>query len=73
MDIFIRATVGDTLLFSQLGSVDLIKILTRIDFATSPLEIKMKEQINVLSEVTIQNTSEINAVSLGIIPKKLKF
>lgn len=68
----IKASVGDTLLFSRIGSADLIKILKDADVEKKLLEIKMKELINELQEVNIQNISEINAVSLGIIPKEIK-
>lgn len=68
----LKASVGDTLLFSRIGSADLIKILNKADVETELLEIKMKEHINELPVVNIQNTREINAVSLGIIPKEIK-
>lgn len=68
----LKASVGDTLLFSRIGSADLIKILKDADVEKKLLEIKMKELINELQEVNIQNISEINAVSLGIIPKEIK-
>lgn len=68
----LKASVGDTLLFSRIGSADLIKILHKADVESNLLEIKMNKLINELQEVKIQNTQEINAVSLGIIPKEIK-
>ena len=68
----LKASAGDTLLFSRIGSADLIKILNKADVETKLLEIKMNELINELQEVNLQNTPEINAVSLGIIPKEIK-
>jgi hypothetical protein len=68
----LKASVGDTLLFSRIGSADLIKKLNKADVGTKLLEIKMKELINELQEINIQNMPEINAVSQGIIPKEIK-
>ncbi|WP_289023760.1 carboxypeptidase-like regulatory domain-containing protein [uncultured Salegentibacter sp.] len=68
----LKATIGDTLLFSRIGFVDYIKILNKADMETKFIKIKMKVRINELIEVNIQNNSEINAVSEGIIPRKVK-
>lgn len=68
----LRASAGDTLLFSRIGSEDLIKILNKADVETRLMQVRMTELVNELEEVNVQNTSEINAVSLGIIPKEIK-
>ena len=68
----LKATVGDTLVFSHVGSADLIKFLDRADMEAELLEVKMKDLVNELEEVNIRNTSEINAVSEGIIPREIK-
>ena len=68
----IKASAGDTLLFSRIGAVDLIKILNNADVESELVQVRMKELINELEEVNIRNNPEINAVSLGIIPKEIK-
>lgn len=68
----LKASAGDTLLFSRMGYVDLIKILRKSDIENEMIHIKMQELINELEEVNIRNNPEINAVSLGIIPKEIK-
>ena len=68
----LNVAAGDTLIFSRIGSRDLIKIMTRPDIQTELLQVRMEELIDELEEVNIHNNPEINAVSLGIIPKKIK-
>ncbi len=68
----LEASAGDTLLFSRIGSADLIKELNKADVETRILQIKMKELIQELEEVKLQNTPKISAVSLGIIPREIK-
>lgn len=69
---YIKAFPGDTLVFSHVGFVDLIKILKASEFKGGELRVQMKDAVNELPEVNLSNTSEINAVSLGIIPHKIK-
>jgi hypothetical protein len=68
----LRATAGDTLLFSRIGSTDHIKILNKAEIGSGFLQIRMTELVNELDEVNLQNTPKIDAVSLGIIPKEIK-
>lgn len=69
---YIKAFPGDTLVFSHVGFVDLIKILKASEFKREELHVQMKDAVNELPEVNLSNTSEINAVSLGIIPHEIK-
>lgn len=66
------AKEGDTLVFSHIGMNDLIKFLDSSDVRKSSLTIKMVGRINELEEVAITDVQEINAVSLGIIPKEIQ-
>lgn len=68
----IPAKVGDTLLFSYVGMADLVKFIDSTDVQKKVLQIRMTESTNELKEVTLNNVKEINAVSLGIIPKDIK-
>lgn len=63
---------GDTLVLSHVGMVDLIRFLKAEDFQEFPVVFEMVENSMELSEVTVGGDSEINAVSLGIIPKKIE-
>lgn len=66
----ILAKVGDTLVFNE-GQFKEIKIgLSRMDFEREILVVKMTPIVNQLREVIIRN--DINAVSMGIIPKGQK-
>lgn len=62
----------DTLVLSHVGMNDLIFFITKEDLAQDPLIFRMTESSNELREVTVGEESEINAVSLGIIPKKIE-
>lgn len=63
---------GDTLVLSHVGMNDLISFIKENDLQKSPLSFSMTEGSNELREVIVNETSEINAVSLGIIPKKIE-
>lgn len=71
-EFLLRAKAGDTLLFSHVGLNDHIKFVDSSDVTRSYLSIRMTGRKNELQEVTVTDVSEINAVSLGIIPKKIK-
>lgn len=71
-EFFLNLKAGDTLLLSHVGMNDLINFVKENDLSQSPLIFNMTESSNELREVVVDETSEINAVSLGIIPKKIK-
>ncbi|WP_029036580.1 hypothetical protein [Salinimicrobium xinjiangense] len=64
--------VGDTLLFTHVGMHDLIAFIKKEDLERDPLIFRMTESSMELREVLIDETSEINVVTLGIIPKKIE-
>lgn len=64
--------VGDTLLFTHVGMQDLIAYVKEDDLQKNPLPFVMTNSSMELREVVVNETSEINAVSLGIIPKKIE-
>ena len=68
----LNMTVGDTLVLSHVGMEDLISFINREDLQQLPLTFEMIESSQELREVVVDETSEINAVSLGIIPKKIE-
>lgn len=61
----------DTLLISHVSMMDVVKFLSEADVAQDPLIINMVNFANELKEITIQD-SGIDAVSEGIIPKKIE-
>ena len=63
---------GDTLVFSHMSLRDLIVFIEEDDLNSDPLLLRMVEVENELDEVVLKDYSEINAVSLGIIPKKIE-
>lgn len=63
---------GDTLLLTYVGMEDLIAFIKEEDLKKIPLKFNMKESSMELKEVMLDETSEINVVSLGIIPKKIE-
>ncbi|TGD57743.1 hypothetical protein [Flavobacterium humi] len=68
----ILAKPSDTLMFSGVLVKGLQIVLKPTDFSENLLFIRLKPQVNQLDEVIIKNYSEINAVSLGIVPKSVK-
>jgi hypothetical protein len=65
----IRVTIGDTLQFSAIHLIATNHIVAKDDFSDNLLFVEMKSKLNELEEVTIVQYKNINAVSLGIIPK----
>ena len=63
---------GDTLVLSHVGMNDLIQFFKEEDLQQQVLIFRITESSSELREVVVDETSEINAVSLGIIPKKIK-
>ena len=68
----IRVAIGDTLQFSAIHLVATKHIIEKDDFVENLLFVEMKSKLNELEEVTIVQYKNINAVSLGIIPKNQK-
>lgn len=68
----IQAAVGDTLLFSSVQFKSVTIVLTPEYFQKERLIVKMEPIMNQLKEVVIRRYDNINAVSLGIIPKGQK-
>ncbi|MEO8516271.1 MAG: hypothetical protein ABI426_05985 [Flavobacterium sp.] len=68
----IFAKPNDTLLFSGLQIKGIQVVLKATDFSENLFFMRLKAQINMLDEVYIRNYPEINAFSLGIIPKGTK-
>ena len=71
-ELFLNIQAGDTLLLSHVGMQDLIRYVKNEDLEDFPLTFNMRESSTELREVIVDETSEINAVSLGIIPKKIE-
>lgn len=71
-EFFLGIAAGDTLVFSHVGMNDLISFITSKALQEEKLVFTMKENPNELEEVVVDQSSEINAVTLGIIPKKIK-
>lgn len=68
----ILAKANDTLLFSGTQIKGIQVTLKEVDFSENLFFIKLKQHVRMLEEVYIKNYPEINAVSLGIIPKGTK-
>jgi len=68
----ILAKVNDTLMFSGIQIKGIQVAVQQSDFSENLFFVRLKPQINMLDEVYIKNYPEINAVSLGIIPKGTK-
>ena len=66
----IVAKPQDTLVFSSVNIMEIQVILKNNDFSNKLFFVRLKTKINHLEDVTINN--QINAVSLGIVPKAVK-
>ena len=71
-EFILEANLKDTLLFSSTQLIDLKIVLIETDFIASKIKIVMEKKPIQLEEVTIKQYPNIDAVSLGIIPKKIK-
>lgn len=63
---------GDTLVFSHVAMNDLIAIIQNKDLKEPVPTFRMFEKSSELREVVLDKTAGIDAVSLGIIPKKIE-
>ncbi len=68
----ILAQVGDTLMISSIQFIGKSVVLAQTDFEKELLFIRLESMIHPLDEVKIIKYNNINAVSLGIIPKGQK-
>jgi len=68
----ILAKANDTLMFSAMQIKGVQVVLKETDFSENLYFMRLKSQITVLDEVYVKNYPEINAVTLGIIPKAAK-
>ncbi len=68
----IEANPGETLMFSSMQFKGIQICLESNDFLKELFFVKMEQNINELPEVLVRRFDNINAVSLGIVPKGLK-
>ena len=68
----INAIPGDTLMFSAVQLKGVKIVLEQKDFDKELFFVKMETMITQLEEVVVKRYDNINAVSLGIVPKGLK-
>lgn len=68
----IKANVGDVLVFSGMQFKRKEVLLCAEDFENKSFKVHLAAVFNELNEVVIRNYSNINAVSLGIIPSNQK-
>lgn len=71
-EFYILAKAEDLLVFSSLNLEIHRKLIEEEDLKSDFLTIKMFDKINQLDEVIVNKHSEINAVSMGVIPEKVK-
>lgn len=67
-DFVVKASVGDTLVFSGLQFKRKEIVLCAEDFDKELIEVHLVVRINELNEVVVRSYRGINAVALGIIP-----
>lgn len=68
----ITAAPGDTLMFSAVQFVGIRIVLEQKYFENELFFVKLETKINQLEEVIVKKYDNINAVSLGIVPKGIK-
>jgi hypothetical protein len=71
-DFSLFAKVGDTLKFSGLQVVSKNIVLTKNDISKTLFAVTLQPKVFELNEVKVNEYPEINAVSLGILPKAPK-
>ena len=70
-EFYILAKYDDLLLITAVNIEIKRKLIENEDLALNSIEIKVIPKTTILNEVVVNNFSEINAVSLGIIPKAI--
>lgn len=68
----IKAKVNDTIMFSSIHLVGKKHIVTKKDFGKDLLFIKLEIYTRHIKEIMITNADDINAESLGLVPKGQK-
>jgi hypothetical protein len=68
----ILAQPNDVLFFSGIQIQETKIVLQENDFTKKMFFVRLNFKINVLEEVNVQNSNDINAVSLGIVSKSIK-
>lgn len=71
-DFYILAKAEDLLVFSSVNLEVYRKLIEKEDLDSDFLTIKMFDKVTRLDEVIVNKHSEINAVSMGILPKEAK-
>lgn len=69
----INVMLGDTLIFSSVNQKELRLPITKKSFTDDDLVVKMQSNFYMLNEVQVLKYDNINAISLGIVPRGIKY